>query len=239
MIDESTKEKLRKLKVDEMIDSLEGLDNTLRNEEISFDEKFKYLIDDTYQRKHNNTVRHLIKSAHFRYPADITDLKDIERRGISKCQITELTTCNFIRSNTTLIIKGPVSSGKTWLTCALGKQACKLEYRTFYIRTPDLFEKVEIYGRQKMITKLAKYPLLILDEWLLYKMNDDQARFILELLERRYDSKATILATLFDPKEWYDQIDSGTTTIESILERTIRNCIQISLSDCNMRESRQ
>lgn len=237
MIDESTKEKLKRLKIDEMIDSLEDLNITLYSAEISFDEKFKYLIDDTYQRKHNNTVKHLIKSAHFRYPADITDLKDIEKRGVNKNMITELASCNFIRSNITLIIKGPVSSGKTWLACALGKQACKIEYRTLYIRTPDLFEKIKIYGRQKMVTKLSKYPLLILDEWLLYKMSDDEARFILELLERRYDSKATILATLFDPKEWYGQIDSSATTVESILERTIRNCIQISLSDFNMRQS--
>lgn len=235
MIDESTREKLRKMKLSEMIEAYDDSEMTIKDLNMTFDERFRYLVDDTFQRRHNKTVAHLIKSAHLRYPSDISNIIYNDERNLKKEMVNELATCDFIRANKAIIIKGPSSSGKTWLSCALGKQACKLAYSTQYIRVPDLFEKAKQLGVRKTINKFSKYQLLILDEWLLYPLSDDQAALILEIVERRHDSKSTIYSTIYDQSEWYERLGESARA-DSIMERIVHNKISIQLGSYNMRK---
>ena len=102
-------------------------------------------------RKHNKTVSHLIKSAHFRYDCDISGIVYKDGRNLDKQLMIEMAACDFIRANKTVVITGSAGTGKTWLSCAIGKQACMLGYRTQYIRMPDLIERAGIYGKRKTI----------------------------------------------------------------------------------------
>lgn len=241
MINESTKIKLMKIGVSEFIDSLENQEKTLTDLSLTFDERFTLLVDDVYQNKYNSTVQRFIKSAKFRYPeADIADVIYKNGRGISKELIQELASCNYIHSHKSLVLKGPTGTGKSWLACALGKQACKLEYKTLYIRMPDLFEKYkenQIYtkSKEKFINKLSKYTVLVIDEWLLYKLTNAEALLLLEILERRYDSKTTIFCTQFEISEWYERLGDSISA-DAIMDRIVHNMINITMGTTNMRD---
>ena len=52
--------------------------------------------------------------------------------------ITNLATCNYIADHKSIVIKGYTSSGKTYIACAFGREACMHLYRTRYYRVPDL-----------------------------------------------------------------------------------------------------
>ena len=238
MIEESTKEKLRSLKLTEMLDAYEDEELTLSHLDLTFDQRFSHLVDDTYQRKYNKTVSRLIKSAHFRYNCDISGIVYKDGRNLDKTLMVELAACDFIRANKTLIIVGSAGTGKTWLSCAIGKQACKLGYKTMYIRMPDLVEKSKMYGNRKLIDKYSKYDLLILDEWLLYPLEDTEVTLILEILEKRYDSKSTIFSSIYDPSEWYERLGESARA-DSIMERIVHNTIKIQFGPLNMREEQK
>lgn len=92
-----------------------------------------------------------------------------EKRDIDRPTLQELATCSFINHRRNVIFQGFTGSGKTFLACALGREACKKEIRTRYIRLPDLLiERDEATLKSKgvtnLITKFSNYGLLIIDE---------------------------------------------------------------------------
>lgn len=129
--------------------------------------------------------------------------------------------------------------GKTFLSNCLGKAACRDGITTRYIRIPDLFvqlEEAELKrGRNKLINKYAKCPLLILDEWLINSMNEQEIEFIFELVERRYQNKSTIFCTQFKIESWHTRLGGGVHA-DAIMDRIIHNSITINAGDVNMRE---
>src|SRR5699024_6927924 len=142
-------------------------------------------------------VHGLIRRAKFRIPnADVTGMY-YEQRKIDRALFQELSTCQFVERNMNVIFAGFTGSGKTYCACALGKEACKLGIRTKYIRLTDLLvERDEATlvtkGVSKLMNKYANYELLIEDESLLDRMNEEQIHFIFYITERRYDNSSTI-----------------------------------------------
>ncbi len=75
-----------------------------------------------------------------------------------------------------IVFSGPTDAGKTWLVCALGKQACKSGYRVKYYRMPELLEDFHlqestIEGHRKIVNTIHRYNLLIIDEWMSSTLN--------------------------------------------------------------------
>ena len=84
--------------------------------------------------------------------------------------------------------------------------------------------------------KMEKCAVLVLDEWLLRPLNNDQAELMLEIMEKRYDKKATIFCTQYDIPEWYDQLHTAGVTKDALMDRIVHNRIEISMGNKNMRE---
>ena len=122
MINDETKKKLRELKLGELINAYEIYSKNADWTELPFEQKFQMMADYLYQEKYNNSVKILMAKAKFRIPkAEVTSLV-YEGRGIDRNLITELSTCQFISSNTNIVFQGFTGSGKTYLACALGRQ---------------------------------------------------------------------------------------------------------------------
>jgi DNA replication protein DnaC len=241
MISDETKRKLRELNLDELIDILGIQDNssTLYTG-MAFDERLNMAIDSLYQQKNNSRAKRLMKQARFRFSdADVNTIYYADR-GLDKNQIIELATCQYIRNNTSLILNGFTGSGKTFLACALGKAACRQLYRVRYIRMPDLLElrdeaMGEGHGISKLVTRFSNYHLLVLDEWLMSELSDEESHFILELIEKRYDTKSTIFCTQQKVSDWHSRLGGGTLA-DAIMDRIVHNCIRIGTGNLNMRE---
>ena len=181
-----------------------------------------------------------MKQAHFRFlNADVNTIYYMNR-GIDKNLIVELSTCQFIRNNISLILNGFTGSGKTFLACALGKSACRQLYRVRYIRLPELLQLrdeaiTEGRGISKIVTKFSNYHLLIIDEGLMHELDDEAVRFIFELTEKRYDCHSTIFCTQYKMANWHTRLGGGTMA-DAILDRIVHNCITIETGSMNMRE---
>jgi len=241
MISDETKRKVRELGLDELIDILEIQDdNPMLYAGMAFDERINMAIDSLYQQKNNSRTKRLIKQAKFRFSdADVNTIYYADR-GLNKNQIIELSTCQYIRNNSSLILNGFAGSGKTFLACALGKSACRQLYRVRYIRMPDLLELrdeavAEGHGISKILKMFSNYHLLLLDEWLMSDLSDEEVHFILELIEKRYDSKSTIFCAQYKVSDWHSRLGGGTLA-DAILDRIVHNSIRIDTGKLNMRE---
>lgn len=240
MIDNETIRKLRLLDLGELVDTLEMQEMDGDTKQLAFDERLQLSIDYLYQEKYNKRVNGLIKRSKFRIQdADIASVH-YEKRDIDRQTLTELATCNYINHRRNVIFQGFTGSGKTYLACALGKEACKQEIRTRYIRLPDLLiERDEATLKPKgvtnLITKFSNYGLLIIDEWLLDDLLEDDLKFLFEIIERRYDSGSTIYCTQFRQSDWHKRLGGGVHA-DAIMDRIVHNAVWFDTGQLNMRE---
>ena len=145
MINEETRRKLRELGLDGLVEALDSQEASLNNYvSLDFDQRLTIAIDEFYAVKNRDRAKRLMHLAKFRYPdADLSALY-YEGRPINKNEIVALGTCGFINNATNLVINGFTGSGKTHLSCALGKEACLRLHRTKYIRMPELLESLNL-----------------------------------------------------------------------------------------------
>ena len=93
----------------------------------------------------------------------------------------------------------------------------------------------EGHGISKLVTRFSNYHLLVLDEWLMSELSDEESHFILELIEKRYDTKSTIFCTQQKVSDWHSRLGGGTLA-DAIMDRIVHNCIRIGTGNLNMRE---
>ena len=169
MLNEGTRRKLREVNFGELVDALDLQEKQAEYLALPFDNRINLAVNYTYSAKYNAKVHHLINAAKLLI-AD-TALANIhyEKRGLGKDLLLTLVTCRFISNNQPVVINGFTGSGKSYLVCAISRQACMLGFRSRYIRVPDLMEllsdtSLTTNDRCKLLKKFSGCRLLILDE---------------------------------------------------------------------------
>lgn len=240
MIDPETRRKLRLIGIPEAVEAIDMVDKDPSYAAMAFDERVRVVTDYVFQEKENASVKRLLQRAHLRIAqADISGVI-YDGRPLSRELIANLGTCQFAEAHTDIIIVGYTGTGKTYLSCALAKQACKRRLRTLYMRMPDLFmdreEKLSAgISEQKLLRKYARYDVLVMDEWLIDPLGPDQMRFMFELVDRRSDAASTIWCSQYPVSDWHKRLGGGTHA-DAILDRIVHNAVTVETGEVNMRE---
>ena len=136
---------------------------------------------------------------------------------------------------------GPCGVGKSWLACALGHKACREDFSVVYHRAPRLFAALALArgdGRYaKLLKALARIDLLILDDWGPEKLDDEQRRDLLEIVEDRYERRSTLVTSQVPVDRWYEIIGNPTIA-DAILDRLVHNAYRIVLTGESLRKRR-
>ena len=240
MIDSNTRIKLSELKMDELIGILDAQERVPEFLSMPFDERLQYAICDYHAAKVQEKMEGLVKKANFKYASVSTSSIDyLPERHLPKDLILNLATCNFVGHATDIAVYGATGSGKSYLSCVLGKAACLKGKRTLFYRMQDMlldYDCIETpQQRKKFLKKLANYDLLIIDEWLGDSLNEKQLSFIYELVEKRTELHSTIFCGQFPTKDWYARLGSSNKT-ESMLNRIFSGLCRVDCGDFNMRE---
>ena len=138
-------------------------------------------------------------------------------------------------------VTGSTGVGKTFLACALGHKACREGFSVSYLRLPRLLESLGL-GRgdgryAKLLDALARVDLLLLDDWAMAPLSDEQRRDLFEILEDRYGRKSTIVASQLPVEKWHDAIGHPTLA-DAILDRLLHNGYKIVLKGDSMRKKK-
>jgi DNA replication protein DnaC len=232
MID-ATIEKLIAMKLSGMA---EGLQEQMLNnayKDLSFEERLGILVDKEKLSRENRQLKILLSHAHLRHPnACFEDIDFRTRRGLSKDVMLKLSQNEWIRSNQNIIIVGPTGSGKTYIACALGNSAVRQGISTAYVRLPRLAQELKISRADgsfvKLLSRLQRIRLLIIDDWGINLFTDEERRNFLEIMEDRHNVRSTIIASQFPIDAWHDIIGDPTLA-DAICDRVVHNAHKIIL----------
>jgi len=240
MLSHATIETLRKLNLPGMAEAFrEQLEQGDRG--LSWEERFGLLVDREWNYRQNRRLSRLIKEAHFRLPAALEDIDYTQPRGIDRALMRSLGAGDWIRSHLNVIVTGPTGSGKTFLVCALGNAACRNGFSTRYYRLSRLLGDLRMARADgsypKLLQRLAKIEVLVLDDWGLSNLTSEESRDLLEVMDDRVQTRATILASQLPVSEWHGII-SDPTVADAILDRLVHGSHRIELRGESMRKVR-
>jgi DNA replication protein DnaC len=231
--------KMAHLKLNGMLRTYQSMLDSRQHHDLTHDELINILIQSEWEDRENKKINRHMRLAKFRYAASIEELNFTGNRGLDKTTVLRLADGSFIDKKENVLITGATGVGKSYLSSALGQQACQLGYRTLYFNTQKLFSKLKMmkadgsYARE--IARVEKYDLLILDDFGLQALDNTARMILLEIIEDRHGRKSTIISSQLPVAKWYEVIGDSTVA-DAILDRMIHTAHRIELKGESLRK---
>ena len=231
---------LRDLKLGGMAAALESQQAQLSTYDgLSFTERLALLVDQERLLRDHRKRDRLVRQAQLKLAASVADIDYQHPRNINKSQIAQLAQPDWLDRGQNLLITGPCGSGKTYLACALGHNACLHGYSVRYYRLSRMLleltqAKADGSYRQRL-KQLAKVQLLILDDWGLEPLQPAQRHDLLEIMDDRHGQTSTLMISQLPTDQWYSSIGDNTLA-DAILDRLMHNAHRLQLKGESMRK---
>lgn len=240
MLCQPTIDSLKQLRLFGMAKALQDQLENPEFQSLDFTERLGLLVDRERLEQENQKLTTRLRRARLGQNAVFEDLDLKAGRGLDKALMASLASCAWIGSHHNLLVTGPTGVGKSYLACALGHKACREGYSVVYHRTGRLFYELSIArgeGRYLRLLKLlSQFDLLILDDWGLASLQEENRRDILEILEERHGRKSTLIASQLPIETWHDIIGDPTLA-DAIMDRLVHNAYKIALKGDSMRKN--
>ncbi|RLA16369.1 MAG: AAA family ATPase [Gammaproteobacteria bacterium] len=242
MLIQQTREHLHTLRLTGMLQALDEQLEQPAMAELSFEERLAILVDREVLYRENRRLERLLRTARLRVSACVEDIDYRHPRGLEKPRMASLIALEWIRRSLNLCLTGPTGSGKTWLACAFGNEACRRGFSVRYLRLPRLFEMLRISHGDgtytKLMNQLLKTDLLILDDWGIQKVSAAQRNDLMEVIEDRHGRRSTLIASQLPTDHWHEYIGEATIA-DAILDRLLHGAHRINLTGESMRKTNE
>lgn len=230
---QATYEKLRALRLPAMADTYLQIMDDPKMQSLSFTELMGIMTDAEWAQRKANRLRRLILRAGFDQPnAHIADIDYAPARELNRELILRLASCDYLQDARNIVVMGATGTGKSYLACALGMEACKQSYTVRYTRMTELFEELILARSEGKFLKfkkdIAKVDLLIIDDWMLVKLTEEESTMLLEVIHSRHRRKSTMFCSQFAPPGWHLRIPEEIIA-DAILDRIVYDSYEIHL----------
>jgi DNA replication protein DnaC len=233
MLIQPTLDALNHLKLHGMALALEEQITHGAARDLGFEDRFGLLVEREVTHREGRRLSRLLQLAQLKQRACLEDLDYRARPGLERSQVASLSSCDWIRAGQNLVVHGATGTGKTYLACALAHQACRQGLSALYVRAPRLFEELQLAHAdgsfRKRLAAIAKISVLVIDDFAIAPIGARERTDLLELLDDRVGSRATILTSQLPVENWHDYIGDPTLA-DAILDRFLHNAHTIRLA---------
>lgn len=199
------------------------------------------LTDAEIQHRLAQRTQLYLRLSRLRYHALPEQVHATRERGLSKEQLLVLCDGTFIEKGENILITGSTGCGKSFMACAMGRQACMLGYRTLYFAMNRFIEALAVARLDgsyiKWLNQIARTPLLIIDDFGLQPLDHNMKLTLLQILEDRYGKDATIITSQLPVKQWYEYINEPTIA-DAIMDRLTAHAHKIELKGESLRKKK-
>lgn len=183
--------------------------------------------------KQQNIVNSSVKVANFPW-LKILDMFDFNfQPQINETEVRNLASLNFINNKENIIFLGSSGVGKTHLSIAIGILSAKSSQSTYFIKCQDLIQNLKRAQRENRLEERIKhytrYKVLIIDEMGYLPLNPGDANLLFQIVDRRYETKSTIVTSNLSFGEWVKVLHDERVT-NAILDRLLHHCTVVSIT---------
>jgi DNA replication protein DnaC len=240
LLNEQTLNQLKSLRLDGMVAALTDQASSGAAADLGFDERVAMLVQREIDWRDDKRVTRLLKAARLKVSgACIENIKWRASRNLDRNLIASLAGCDWVRHARTVLLTGSTGTGKTWLACALAQQAARSGLTALYTRTTRLMQELHVAHGDgsfaRRLAQLARIDLLVLDDFAGAPMAAGERTDLLELLDDRVGSRATLITSQLAVNVWHAWLDDPTVA-DAILDRIVHSSHRIALKGPSLRK---
>jgi DNA replication protein DnaC len=237
-----TLDKLQQLKLTGMLRALQEQEAIADIRTLPFEERLGLMVDRELTERDNRRMQTRLRAAKLKQGAALEDIDFQSPRGLDRSLIMKLAGCDWVAEHLNVLITGSTGVGKSWLACALAHKACRQGYSSYYVRLSRLFQDLDI-GRAdgtyaKIMRQMAKTDVLVMDDWGLAVLGDQHRRDLLEIMDDRYNVRATVITSQLGTEHWHEAVGDPTLA-DAILDRIVHNAYKIKLTGESIRKGQR
>lgn len=231
-----TKQQLAAMKFNGFILALEEPEQ--QTAMLSFEERLAFLVEREFIYRENKKNQNRLKQAKLKL-GDFEHIDFDVKRGLNRQQLLSLLHLQWVNQPQSIIITGPTGTGKTFLACALAHKACTAGHHVRYFRFLHFMHDVMVAARehrlQRFLTHLNKIHVVILDDFGMTALDEEQRQLLLEVLEQRYEITSTIITSQLPVDAWYEYLNDPVIA-DALLDRIVHQAERVMLEGDSLRK---
>ncbi|PKP45082.1 MAG: ATP-binding protein [Bacteroidetes bacterium HGW-Bacteroidetes-11] len=236
-----TLDQLSQLRLNGMADAYQAVISLPVQEQPSIHPFIARLTEAEAQHRVNLKTQLYLKHSKLRYNAVLEQVYCNTARNLTPESLLSIADCGFIDRSENVLITGATGCGKSYLACAIGRQACSMGYKTLYLGMNRFLEKISLSKLDgtyiKMLNQLEKTHLLILDDFGIHPMDKITRLALLQILEDRYGKKSTLISSQLPVSNWHQYIGESTIA-DAIMDRLAGNAHRFDLKGDSLRRKK-
>lgn len=239
MLSQQTIDKLQLLRLKAMAKEYARQLDSPTLQKVSFDDRLGLMVDYELNERENKKLDRFLKQAKFRYSAQIESIEYKTSRQLNKVVINNLSSCAWITRQQNIILTGATGTGKSWLACAFGNEACRKGFSVIYKTALQLYEELQEAladgSLPKYRMRLNTFNVMILDDLGLTPVNDSVSHILLDIVDKRMQKGSFIITSQLPLDLWYG-LFTDKTLAEAILDRIVHKAHHIEIKGGSLRK---
>ncbi len=230
---------LRNLQLGRMREIFDAQLKEAEKEDVAYSEFVLRLLRAQWHARQEQSLAWRIKNAGLPEPWTLESFPYAKQPGVNRKQIRAFAELDFLAKAENLVFIGPTGVGKTGLASGILLKGLQNGQRGLFVRAQDLFD--EMYASladrssRKLVNRLARVPLLVVDELGYLNVKPEQANVFFKLMEERYRRKSTIITTNLAYEEWHNFLGNRLMT-DALLGRLRHFCTTVRIDGPSLRD---
>jgi DNA replication protein DnaC len=201
-------EQLRHLRLSGVLETLDARNRQAIDDKWSYQEFLSRLLEDEVERRTQKQLNLRLRRGALNTTKTLEGFDFDFNPNLSRQQILELATCEFVRQRRNLLICGPTGVGKSHLGQALGQEAARQGFDVLFTSVQKMLQHLN-GGRadsswERRMANYLRPDLLILDDFGLKSIQPPGPEDLYDVINERYEHGSILLTSNRAPSEWAD-----------------------------------